>query len=106
MNKPPCITLTRRTLRLAEQLGRDPETLAEQLLDMAAMQVDWNLANQCHPLAGNIAGNYNPTSEMDRMTVAQIERLEADTGEVAQRYLFTRHCHALGIRVNDDCDEE
>ena len=106
MKNPPVITLTRRTLRLARQLGRDPETLAEQLLDMAVMQVDWNLANQCHPLAGNLADSYNPTFELDRMTVAQIERLEEDTGEVAQRFLFKRHCRSLGLRVNDDCDDD
>jgi hypothetical protein len=77
----PTIPITPSILRMAAQLGQDPETLAAGILHHAARVVDWNLATGCHPLCfatdGDDLAGFDLTAAMDRLTPRQIEGLDA-----------------------------
>jgi hypothetical protein len=99
----PTVTIPPRVLRLADQLGFDPETLAAAILDGASVSVDWSLSTGAHPLDfGMEPEALRVSAQLDRMTAAQREALTADSDKTPQAVLTDRDRIRHGLRTNDD----
>lgn len=90
------MNITPRALRLASQLGFDPETLAAQALDMGLRTIDFNLAHDCHPFDCAAVEGFDISSTMDSMSPRALAKLESD-GDRAQAVLLKLHCEANGL---------
>ncbi len=99
------VPIPARVLRLAEQLGWDPETLASSILDHGSRMVDRNIAVGAHPLDIGIDDNeIDISAELDRLTTAERKALTAgeDSQDTPQEEIAERDRIRRGLRSNDD----
>jgi hypothetical protein len=84
------IQIPQRIHRLAEQLGLDPELVAEQALEIGTRQIDFNLAMGLH----HFQQDENPvdvTAAMDQLTPEEIARL--DRGDMSAQSVVRLDLH-------------
>jgi len=81
-----------RIERLAAQLGMDRDGLTNALLDCGIRELDNELAMGCETLEPNLVDDYDATSELDAMPLADILAADKAGPGYIQRQLYVRDC--------------